>query len=113
MCMAKRSPGTGSAKPLATALAGVPFSSTSCSPRSSASAPMSLNAPRTDGVPPWWSPIRLTSRMPLNSPIGPLLPARLPAVDDRHDRRVGVVLHGDRLPFRDPLHLGGKHRLAD
>src|SRR4051812_43945794 len=113
MCMANLSPGTGSAKPLATALAGVPFSSTSCSPRSSAMAPMSLNDSRMEGMPPWWSLIRFTSRMPLNSPIRVPPWAGLPAVDQGRGRRVRVVLDGDRLPFREVLELGRQHRLLD
>src|SRR3954451_23395334 len=114
--MAKRSPGTGSAKPLATAFAGVPFSKTSRSPRSSTAAPMSLKDCRTDGMPPWWSLTPLRSRTPLRNPIRCSFPARLaglPAVDEGGGGGVGVVLDRDRLALGDALHLGGEHRLLD
>src|SRR4051812_23087211 len=116
ICIAKRSPGTGSAKPLATALAGIPFSMTSRSPRSSTAAPMSLKDCRIDGMPPWWSLTPLRSRIPLKKPIrAPFRPGApgLPAVYEGGGGGVGVVLDGDRLALRDALHLGGKHRLLD
>src|SRR5687768_4914600 len=105
--MANRSSGTGVAKPLAIAFAGTPRSSTSPSPRSSATARTSCIALFIDGMPPWWSPSFLRSFMSLKKPM------RSPPVDQRLAGVVGVVLDGDRRALGQALELRREHRLAD
>src|SRR6266540_3241823 len=111
--MANLSPGTGSAKPFATATAGTPFLMTSPSPLSSAMALMSFQALFIDGMPPWCSETSFrpfdVSLMSLKKPICDSLPA------EHHGGggRVGVVLDRDRLALGDVLEHRRQHRLLD